>query len=122
MFDITSGPGDAGHGSFGSPDNSNGYRHGRLRGDDFGLTARPSLLGLARTYLETQARLWPELAGMPAVPTITDAAVEAMADDFIIRRAKTGHSSAPKTGHHVGGTGWKDRLIRSCWPRGMIRS
>ena len=84
MFDITSGPGDAGHGSFGSPDNSNGYRHGRgrLRGDDFGLTARPSLLGLARTYLETQARLWPELAGTPAVPTITDAAVEAMADDF----------------------------------------
>jgi hypothetical protein len=33
----------------------------------------------------------------------------------VIRRAKTGHSSAPKTGHHVGGTGWKDRLIRSCW-------
>jgi DNA invertase Pin-like site-specific DNA recombinase len=84
MFDITSGPGDAGHGSFGSSDNSNGYRHGRgrLRGDDFGLTARPSLLGLARTYLETQARLWPELAGTPAVPTVTDAVVEAMADDF----------------------------------------
>jgi DNA invertase Pin-like site-specific DNA recombinase len=84
MFDITSGPGDAGHGSFGSPDNSNGYRYGRgrLRGDDFGLTARPSLLGLARTYLETQARLWPELAGTPAVPTITDAVVDAMADDF----------------------------------------
>jgi DNA invertase Pin-like site-specific DNA recombinase len=84
MFDITSGPGDAGHGSFGSPDNSNGYRNGRgrLRGEDFGLTARPSLLGLARTYLETQARLWPELAGTPAVPTVTDAVVEAMADDF----------------------------------------
>ena len=31
MFDITSGPGDAGHGSFGSSDNSNGYRHGRGR-------------------------------------------------------------------------------------------
>jgi hypothetical protein len=84
MFDITSGPGDAGHGSFGSSDNSNGYRHGRgrLRGDDFGLTARPSLLGLARTYLETQAQLWPELAGTSAVPTITDAVVEAMADEF----------------------------------------
>ncbi len=84
MFDITSGPGDAGHGSFGSSDNSNGYRYGRgrLRGDDFGLTARPSLLGLARTYLETQARLWPELAGTSAVPQVTDAAVEAMADDF----------------------------------------
>ncbi|MCE9630149.1 MAG: recombinase family protein [Planctomycetia bacterium] len=84
MFDITSGPGDAGHGSFGSSDNSNGYRHGRgrLRGDDFGLTARPSLLALARTYLETQTRLWPELAGTPAVPNVTDAVVEAMADDF----------------------------------------
>ena len=33
----------------------------------------------------------------------------------VIRRAKTGHSSASKTGHHVGDTGWKDRLIRSCW-------
>ena len=37
---------------------------------------------MARTYLETQARLWPELAGTPAVPTITVAVVEAMADDF----------------------------------------
>jgi hypothetical protein len=35
-----------------------------------------------RIYLETQARLWPELAGTPAVPTVTDAVVEAMADDF----------------------------------------
>jgi hypothetical protein len=33
----------------------------------------------------------------------------------VIRRAKTGHSSAPKTGHHVGGTRWKNRLIRFCW-------
>lgn len=56
------------HAGNGSPDNSNGYRYGRgrLHGDDFGLTARPSLLGLARTYLETQSRLWPELAGTPA--------------------------------------------------------
>ena len=35
--------------------------------------------------------------------------------DTVIRRAKTGHSSAPKTGHHVGGTRWKNRLIRFCW-------
>ncbi len=84
MFRFNNDAGDAGNGSLGSSDNSNGYRHGRgrLRGDDFGLTARPSLLGLARTYLETQARLWPELAGTPAVPTVTDAVVEAMADDF----------------------------------------
>ena len=87
MFDISSGPGDAGHGSFGFSDKSNGHRHGRgrLRGDDFGLTTRPSLLGLALTYLETQARLWPDLAGTPAVPTVTDAAVEGMADDFELR-------------------------------------
>lgn len=31
MFDIASGPGDAGHGSFGSPDKSNRYRYGRGR-------------------------------------------------------------------------------------------
>ncbi len=84
MFRSNKDAGDAGNGSFGFPHNSNGYRYGRgrLRGDDFGLTARPSLLGLARTYLETQARLWPELAGTPAVPAVTDATVEAMADDF----------------------------------------
>jgi len=71
MFDITSGPGEAGHGSFGSSDNSNGYRHGRgrLRGDDFGLTARPSLLGLASTYFETQAQLWPELLWILSNPS-----------------------------------------------------
>ena len=84
MFRFNNDAGDAGNGSLGSSDNSNGYRHGRgrLRGDDFGLTARPSLLGLARTDLEAQARLWPELAGTPAVPTVTDAVVEAIADDF----------------------------------------
>ncbi len=50
---------DAGYGSSGSPVNSNRYRYGRgrLRGDECGLTARPSLPGLARTYLEAQARL-----------------------------------------------------------------
>jgi hypothetical protein len=45
------------------------------------LTVQPSLLRLARTYLEPQARLWPDLAGTPAVPTVTAAVVEAMADD-----------------------------------------
>jgi hypothetical protein len=41
---------DAGYGSSGSPVNSNRYRYGRgrLRGDECGLTARPSLPGLAR--------------------------------------------------------------------------
>jgi len=32
----------------------------------------------------------------------------------VIRRAKTGQSSAPKTGHRVGGIGWKNRLVRTC--------
>jgi len=34
---------------------------------------------------------------------------------LVIRRAKTGHSSAPKTGHRVGGIEQKNRLVRSCW-------
>ena len=34
----------------------------------FGLPGRTGLLDLARTYLETQARLWPELVGTAAVP------------------------------------------------------
>ena len=50
--------------------------------EERGLPPRDSLRSLARTYLETQARLWPELAGTPAVPAIKDAVVEAMADDF----------------------------------------
>jgi len=52
------------------------------------LTVQPSLLRLARTYLEPQARLWPDLAGTPAVPTVTAAVVEAMADD-VERRFRT---------------------------------
>ncbi|MEX0687992.1 MAG: transposase zinc-binding domain-containing protein, partial [Pirellulales bacterium] len=40
------------------------------------------LVILGVSAFPAQARLWPELAGTPAVPTITDAAVEAMADDF----------------------------------------
>ena len=42
MFRFNNDAGDAGNGSLGSSGSSNGYRHGRgrLRGDDFGLTAR----------------------------------------------------------------------------------
>ncbi|MGB8854312.1 MAG: recombinase family protein [Pirellulales bacterium] len=39
-------------------------------------------MDLARTYLETQARLWPDLAGTPAVPAADAATVAAMADEF----------------------------------------
>ena len=38
-----------------------------------------------------------------------------ISEKAVIRRAKTGHSSAPKTGHRVGGIEQKNRLIRSCW-------
>ena len=41
-----------------------------------------TLLELARTYLETQARLWPELASTPVVPEVNAATTAAMAADF----------------------------------------
>lgn len=43
---------------------------------------RSGLLDLARTYLETQNRLWTELVGTPAVPAPVAATIAAMADDF----------------------------------------
>jgi len=57
-------------------------RRGRVRSADFGMPERQGLLNLARTYLETQARLWPDLAGTAAVPAADPATVAAMADDF----------------------------------------
>ena len=39
---------------------------------------------------------------------------ESLAHHNVIRRAKTGQSSAPKTGHRVGGISWKNRLVRTC--------
>jgi DNA invertase Pin-like site-specific DNA recombinase len=55
---------------------------GRVRSADFGMPERQGLLDLARTYLEVQARLWPELAGTTAVPAADPATIAAMADDF----------------------------------------
>jgi DNA invertase Pin-like site-specific DNA recombinase len=46
------------------------------------LPERSGLLDLARTYLETQARLWPDLVGTAAVPAADPATIAAMADDF----------------------------------------
>jgi DNA invertase Pin-like site-specific DNA recombinase len=57
-------------------------RRGRVRSADFGMPERQGLLDLARTYLEVQARLWPELAGTTAVPAADAATIAAMADDF----------------------------------------
>ena len=57
-------------------------RRGRVRSADFGMPERQGLLDLARTYLEVQARLWPDLAGTAAVPAADPATIAAMADDF----------------------------------------
>lgn len=57
-------------------------RRGRVRSADFGMPGREGLLDLARTYLEVQARLWPELTGTAAVPAADAATITAMADDF----------------------------------------
>jgi DNA invertase Pin-like site-specific DNA recombinase len=57
-------------------------RRGRARSADFGMPERQGLLDLARTYLEVQARLWPDLVGTTAVPAADLATIAAMADDF----------------------------------------
>ena len=57
-------------------------RRGRVRSADFGMPERQGLLDLARTYLEVQARLWPDLVGTAAVPAADPATIAAMADDF----------------------------------------
>jgi site-specific DNA recombinase len=80
------GTSGAGNGSIDARTNpavpSTGGRSRDKDREERGLPPRDSLRSLARTYLETQARLWPELAGTSAVPAITEAVVEAMADDF----------------------------------------
>jgi site-specific DNA recombinase len=65
-----------------SNSSSRSQNRGRVRGDDFGLPARAGLIDLARTYLDAQARLWPELVGTAAVPVAMPATIEPMADDF----------------------------------------
>jgi len=76
------GAGDAGRDSSGFDGTANRSRQGRGRGDDFGLPDRQTLVDLAATYLDIQARLWAELVGTPTVPVSTPAAVQAMADGF----------------------------------------
>ena len=70
---------------------------GRARSVDFGLPGRTGLLDLARTYLEVQARLWPELVGTAAVPAADAATIAAMADDFE-RRFRQQHSEVFRPG------------------------
>ena len=87
MLRFNDDAGAAGHGSDGFSNKSDGsspgpQNRGRVRGDDFGLPARAGLIDLARTYLDAQARLWPELVGTAAVPVAMPATIEPMADDF----------------------------------------
>jgi len=70
---------------------------GRARSVDFGLPGRTGLLDLARTYLEVQARLWPELVGTAAVPAADAATIAAMADDFE-RRFRQQHAEVFRPG------------------------
>jgi len=82
-MDITSNAGSTGGFSFGDSSHSNNLPStGRVRGDDFGLPERASLIDLAHTYRDAQARLWPELVGTPAVPIAMSVTVEPMAVDF----------------------------------------
>lgn len=83
-MDIISNAGGAGSFSFddSSPNPLPSASRGRVRSADFGLPERTGLLDLARTYLETQARLWPELPGTPAVPAADAGTIAALADDF----------------------------------------
>jgi DNA invertase Pin-like site-specific DNA recombinase len=72
-------------------------RRGRVRSADFGMPERQGLLDLARTYLETQARLWPDLVGTAAVPAADPATIAAMADDFE-RRFRQQHADVFRPG------------------------
>ena len=84
-MDIISNAGEAGGFSFDDFSNPNSQPptgRGRVRSDSFGLPERAGLIDLARTYLDAQARLWPELVGTAAVPVAMPATMEPMADDF----------------------------------------
>jgi DNA invertase Pin-like site-specific DNA recombinase len=84
MFRANNDAGVPGQDSFGFQDNANGRRQGRgrARSDDFGLPDRETLVDLAATYLDIQARLWPNLVGTPAVPVSMPATIQPMAEAF----------------------------------------
>jgi len=98
-MDISSNAGGAGSFSF-DPSSSPALPstgRGRVRSADFGLPERSGLMHLARTYLETQARLWPDLVGTAAVPAADAATIAAMADDFE-RRFRQQHAEVFRPG------------------------
>ncbi len=58
------------------------YRSREKSKEEWGLPPCEALRSLARTYLEQQAIHWPGLVGTPAVPQISEAAIEVMAVAF----------------------------------------
>ena len=87
-FNDDAGPAGSVSSSFPAPQSSGASsapapsRRGRVRSADFAMPERQGLLDLARTYLEVQARLWPDLVGTAAVPAAAAPTIAAMADDF----------------------------------------
>lgn len=101
MFRSNNGAGVPGKDSFGFQDNANGRQQGRgrARGDDFGLPDRETLVDLAATYLDHQARLWPELVNTSAVPVSIPATIQPLADAFERRfRAQAAEVFRPNGG------------------------
>ncbi len=69
---------------------------GRKRKQDRGLPSESALLDLARTYLETQRRLWPRFVKTAELPEINDGMLQSMADEFRSRfLAETGELPLP---------------------------
>ena len=102
-FNDDAGPAGSVFSSFPAPQSSGASsapapsRRGRVRSADFGMPERQGLLDLARTYLEVQARLWPDLVGTAAVPAADPATIAAMADDFE-RRFRQQHAEVFRPG------------------------
>ncbi len=72
-------------------------RRGRRRKIDRGLPDESSRQDLARTYLEHQTRLWPELVASGLLPSASDAVIQPMADG-LERRFLEGTIEAPDWG------------------------
>lgn len=88
-------------------------RRGRARSNDFGMPVRQGLLDLARTYLEAQARLWPDLAGTAAVPSAEPPTIAAMADDFERRFDSSPRRSSAQPALRSSGSPWRSRICGS---------
>ena len=59
-----------------------GTRTGRQRNPERGLPSVDALRELARTYLQTQAALWPDLVRNGTIPELFDEVLDKLASDF----------------------------------------